>query len=126
MDFETAKKTNDKDYRVFLYNKDKDGNVISKKVNITDAINLGNAGWAMSPAEFVDDEDLKDNPRFKILCEEVSRDRNIVENIDLIEDKSEIEQVLERMFGVKVRSDMKIENMKKRVIKEAKAKGIIE
>lgn len=126
MKFKEAAETMDKDYRVFVYKRLDSGEMAEKKVGIEDAINLTqNDGWALSPAEFAECEELAEDPGFKTSCEEIARDRNMVENIHLIDEVDDIEKLLERMFGVKVRSDMKIENMRKRVIKEAKEKGII-
>ncbi len=125
MKFEEAKKTLDPDYRTWLYKQQEDGEIISEIFGIDDAIlKTANEGWRMSPAEFCGNESLIDDPQFNQLCDEVSRDRNMILNIEEIHDKQAIEALLERMLGVNVRSDMKIENMRKRVIKEAKSRGI--
>lgn len=126
MKFDEAKKTLDPNYRTWLYKKDENGDIISEVFGIDDAIlKTANEGWVLSPAILTDDDSLLDDPQFNQLCDEVSRDRNMVLNIDEILDQQAIEALLDRMFGVKIRSDAKIETMRKRVIKEAKAKGII-
>ncbi len=125
MKFAEAKETLDPDYRTFLYKKLETGEIISEVFGIDDAIiKTANEGWKMSPAVFSEDEKLAEDTQFNILCDEVSRDRNIILNIEEINDKQVIESLLERMFDVSVRSDMKIENMRKRVIEEAKKANI--
>ncbi len=125
MKFEEAKETKDKSYRTWLYFKNENGEIVSDVFGIDDAIiKTANEGWRLSPAEFSEDETLVDDPQFNQVCDELARDRNMILNLEAIEDKSAIEALLERMFGVSVRSDMKIENMRKRVIKEARLKGI--
>lgn len=125
MNFEQAKETLDPDYRTWLYRKTKSGEIESAIFGIDDAIiKTANEGWRLSPAEFSEDESLIDDPQFNQVCDEVSRDRNMVLNIEEINDKPTIEALLFRMFGVKIRSNTKIEKMRIRVVKEAKKQGI--
>ena len=126
MKFEEAKKTRDPNYRVMLYKKNEDGKIIHEVFGIDDAVaKTMSEGWKMSPAEFSDNPDLVDDPNFNQMCDEISKDMNMVLNIDEILDPRAIESLLERMFGVKIRSDAKIETMRKRVVTEAKIKGIL-
>lgn len=124
--FEEARANKSKTYVCFIY-KRVDGEMLSKKVGIDEAVKLtGEEGWALSPAKFSEDASLADDPRFSATCDEISRDRNMIANIESIEDAAAIEELLERMFGRKVRSDMKIQKMRKLVIKLAKEKGVID
>lgn len=124
--FEDAKENKSKTYLCYVY-KRVDGEMQSKKVGIDDAVALIEVdGWRLSPAEFHKDESLTKDPAFHALCDDISKDRNMIANIESIEDPAAIEELLERLFGRKVRSDMKIQKMRKLVIKLAKEKGVID
>lgn len=125
--FEQAKETNSKTYRTVVYKPGEDGGMRHRIAGINEAIMLiQNEGWELSPAKFTKDETLVHNIAFNEASERIARDVNMCLNIDTFEDKKEIEKLLERMFGVKVRSDMKIENMRKRIKKLANEKGIFD
>lgn len=124
--FEDAKDNKSQTYRCFVY-KRVDGDMQSKKVGIDDAVAMIEVdGWRLSPAEFSEDENLAKAPEFHALCDDIAKDRNMIANIESIEDPAAIEELLERLFGRKVRSDMEIQKMRKLVIKLAKEKGVID
>ncbi len=126
MNLVEAKNKRDKKYRTFVYKPTENGEMGSKKVGVVEAVELiEKEGWRLSPAEFTKDKNLINSQPFVTLCDDVSRDRNMCLNIKHIKDKYEIQELLFRMFGIKIRSDASIKTMRKRIIKASKEKGIL-
>lgn len=115
MKFKEAKETMNPNYRTWVYKKGEKDIV----VGIEDAIQMLSSGWSMSPSVKNEIESLKEDEQFNQICDEVAQDRNQLLNLEEIKDPDRIRALLERMFGVKMQHNAKVETLKKRVMEEA-------
>lgn len=114
-----------KDYRCWVYNRI-DGEMLSKIVDAQTAVKLFEDGWRMTPAEFTEDDDLKGNPSFEALADDMAQIMNFLINIEKCDDLLALREFATGFLGMKVRSNTKLATLRKRMVEEATKKGLYE
>lgn len=121
---EEAKKTLNKEYRGYIYNKI-DGVIVSKIVTIEESIEfVDNGDWKLSPACFSDNEEMKEDPNFEAVASGIAQDFNVLLNLELIDDKVRLEELGKRLLDIDLHKNMKLETMRKRIKQAAKNRGV--
>lgn len=112
-----------KDYRTWMYNR-VDGEMLSKVVTGPEAEVLFNEGWRMSPAEFTDNEELKESKEFIDLADDMAQVMNFLLNIDNCTDLMALREFAQNFLKMKVRKNATVKYLKKAINKKAKEEGL--
>lgn len=114
-----------KDYRTWVYNRI-DGKMEAKTVDGPTAEKLYEEGWRMNPAEFVENENLKDNPEFEASADDIAQLLNFLLNIEKCEDKEKLKEFATGLLGMEVDGRFGIKKLKEQIVEEARKKGLYE
>ncbi len=113
------------EYLTWVYNKI-EGEMQSKIVNAETAEELFEDGWRLSPAEFAEDDSLKESPEFQAVADDMAAQLNILLNIDKIEDKEKLVEFAQDFLKLKIHPNTKINTLRKRINKKADELGLFE
>ncbi len=113
------------EYLTWVYNKI-EGEMQSKIVNAETAKELFEDGWRLSPAEFAEDDSLKESPEFQAVADDMAAQLNILLNIDKIEDKEKLVEFAQDFLKLKIHPNTKINTLRKRINKKADELGLFE
>ncbi len=116
---------NHSDYRTWVYNKI-DGEMTSKIVSAAEATELYKEGWRMTPAEFTDDENLKEDPAFQAITDDMAVIMNTLINIDNIDDKQTLMDFSKNFLQMEIPAACKIGTIKKRINTKAIELGLFD
>lgn len=112
-----------KDYRTWMYNR-VEGEMLSKIVTGSEAEELFEDGWRMSPAEFTENEELKDVKEFIDLADDMAQVMNFLLNIDKCNDLMALSEFATNFFNMKVRKNATVASLRKAINKKAKKEGL--
>jgi hypothetical protein len=115
----------DSRYRVWVYNRI-DGVMLSKIVDGPTAESLYSEGWKMTPAEFTEDEELKNVQQFVEAADDIAQVMNFLLNLELCEDRQALLEFAEGLLGMKVRKNITVPSLKKQMTEKATELGLIE
>ena len=119
---EIAIRAEDKEYRTYIYNRI-DGKMVDKVVTATEAEEYIKEGWALTPAAFSEDEEMKETLEFNSACDSMANILNVLLNIDVCDDKVVLMDVGNNYLGLKLKESLKVKTMRYRIKKKAKEEG---
>jgi len=114
-----------KDYRCWVYSK-QDGEVLSKIVTAEQAQELYKDGWVMTPAEFTDNKELKDNMEFEAMADDMAQRLNFLLNIKECDDSMALHEFAKEFLQLKLHHKLGNRKVKDAIIKKATELGMIE
>jgi len=115
----------DSEYRTWIYNR-VNGEIKAQIVTANEAKELYNEGWRLSPAEFSEEESLRNSPEFITLADDMSQIMNFLLNIDKCKDELALREFAENFLNMKVDKRWKIKTLKERINKVIEEKGLFD